>query len=342
MKVAEEQELGRVMAEIQEAMAATTTVLTIHTAGTTPAFLFAGSGGEDMIAPLMRELPLQEALSRGEHGWFELEGGDGGIHLVLAMPVQQVPGHSQLVISAVFEAMDAAERGAAEQVYLRRRPFAVGYFRLWQLDRARMRRMVALEAALNRFDLGIILLDRDGRIAFANSAAETVLLDADGLRRHRGGIAATGLQDAIKLRAAVEHIAGADGAATRAPLLMLARAQRPSLVVSVMPLDEPPAEASDVTAILYILDPALDTEQLLQPICRLYHLTPVETKLSCLLTGGATLAEAAVSMKIKEHTAKSCLKQVFAKTRTNRQADLIRTLMSSLVRASRAAPFEVL
>ncbi|MET0293195.1 MAG: hypothetical protein ABW136_12610, partial [Steroidobacteraceae bacterium] len=50
--------------------------------------------------------------------------------------------------------------------------------------------------------------------------------------------------------------------------------------------------------------------------------------------GGSTLAEAAEELRITPATARGYLKQVFAKTATNRQPDLIRLMLAS---ASRTA-----
>ena len=97
-----------------------------------------------------------------------------------------------------------------------------------------------------------------------------------------------------------------------------------------------------MAAIVYVVDPELDTDQLLVPICKMYQLTPVETKLVCRLVAGNSLAEAAKTMHVKEQTARSCLKQVFAKTETNRQAELVRVMLSNVVRTTPAIPSEVM
>lgn len=59
-----------------------------------------------------------------------------------------------------------------------------------------------------------------------------------------------------------------------------------------------------------------------------YGLTATEAKLSLKLADGYSLGDAAAALGIRIETARSHLKHVFSKTRTNRQGELIRTLMA--------------
>lgn len=60
---------------------------------------------------------------------------------------------------------------------------------------------------------------------------------------------------------------------------------------------------------------------------RLFGLTQRETELAASLANGLTLAETAASLRIKLETARSHLKNVFAKTEVNGQSQLVRVLM---------------
>ena len=347
MKVTEAHELARVMQEITDAVKAQKSVLTIHPEGNAePRSLCTDQDSElqsALMECLLRELADGSSLENDEHVWLSCEI-NGCRRDILAMPVQQVPGHSRLIISAIFDNLSEQARHKAEAVYVERRPFAVGYFRLWQADRIRSKRIDALETALNCAGFGVLLLDREGRLVFANQSANSILDSGEGLRRGKGGIAGANLQDNIRLQVAIEHVVGS-GAANHeisvAPILKLSRHGKAAIVVSVLPPDKPAVEAFDVAAIIYVLDPELDVERLLQPVCKLYNLSPTETKLSCLLASGFTLTDAAITMHVKDQTIRSCLKQIFFKTDTNRQADLIRLMLLNLIRTTRAVPFEV-
>ncbi len=345
-------ELPLVMAEIADAMAARGTTLTLHADDGRKTHLLHASRYAPVDHPMVdalldREMPKLGQHHDDSHAWVSYEIDDFPCHM-LVIAVERVPGHSRLVISAFFDAMDEERRSEVEEVYLRRRPFAIGYFRLWQLERIHQRRISALQSALHLMEVGVMLLDKDGTLVFCNDAAAQILELEDGLRRHHNTLRATNLREGARLQLAIDHVIGSSGPdgvsvrERRAPIMAIKRENGPPLILSVLPTIEPPTEPSDVAAIIYLLDPAIDTTQLLQPVCKLYKLSPVETKLVCQLAGGATMAQAAEAMHVKEQTARSCLKQVFLKTNTNRQADLVRVMLSNLVRTTRDFQSEVI
>lgn len=59
---------------------------------------------------------------------------------------------------------------------------------------------------------------------------------------------------------------------------------------------------------------------------RLFGLTPAEIRLAMLLISGLTTSEAADFLNIRVATARSQLASIFSKTRTTRQAELVRLL----------------
>lgn len=347
MSVSEPDELARVMREIVELMQADGAVLTMHPEGMPPQAIHVdpmpGVSGDVIETMLVTADPGHSNGPADQHRWSSIVIGETRWE-TMALPVRRIEGHSQLIISVFFATLTEDGRRHAEQIYLSRRPFAVGYFRLWQLERTRMRHVAALEAALGLFGMGVMLLDRSGRLSFANAAATAILDRRDGLRRHGTRIAGTELKSSLRLQVAIDHVISdshAGAAARRAPLLRLERASAEPLIVSIFPPTEVAIEPSDVAAILYLIDPAVNVDELIEPICRLYRLSPLETKLVRFLASGATLNEAAAGMRVKDHTARSCLKQVFAKTGTNRQVDLIRVMLSSLVHTTGTTQVEL-
>lgn len=59
----------------------------------------------------------------------------------------------------------------------------------------------------------------------------------------------------------------------------------------------------------------------------LFDLTPAEARLTRLLLEGSTMAEAAAAVGVSDHTARTQLRSVFAKTGVSRQAELVRLLL---------------
>jgi DNA-binding CsgD family transcriptional regulator len=84
----------------------------------------------------------------------------------------------------------------------------------------------------------------------------------------------------------------------------------------------------DAVAVVYVSnleDNRVDHAEVLR---RLYSLTRAETELVDLLCEGSTLDEAAQRRGVTTNTARSQLKQIFVKTGTNRQAELVRLALA--------------
>ncbi len=246
-------------------------------------------------------------------------------------------GQRRLVITAVYEADIPIDRDAAEGLLDSLHPPLAGYFRLWMASRAQQRRADALVSALNGSQLAMLVLDRAGDLVHANHAAHALLDAGDGLRRNGASVTAIDLNDALRLQLTVEHVVtGTAGRARggRLPVVHLRRAggARP-LVVAVMPVEVPPVTRADPATVLYAVRPDLNLDSLLRPACEHYGLSPVETRLVVLLTQGTTLADTARQLRVKEQTARAYLKQIFIKTDTNRQAELVSVMMASLMPA---------
>jgi DNA-binding CsgD family transcriptional regulator len=63
---------------------------------------------------------------------------------------------------------------------------------------------------------------------------------------------------------------------------------------------------------------------------RHFSLTPAEARLALHLVAGETLRSAAVNLGISYETARSCLKNIFKKTGTCRQAELVIVILTAL------------
>jgi DNA-binding CsgD family transcriptional regulator len=231
----------------------------------------------------------------------------------------------------------------SERVVRMMRAFLAEVLTLWN-DGERLRQHAdGLTSALDRSDIGIVLLDVKGELLFTNRTADGLIEAGNGVRTSGRAIAADNLSDSLRLKVAIDHVLTdrARGIGQpRTPLVSLRRSgkHRP-LFVSVMSPDLP--LDSNVAVILFLFDPDRDLRPLVGTACAFYALSPVEIILTCLLVGGASLCEAATTMRVKEQTARSYLKQIFLKTDTNRQADLVRLMLSSIVRTAGPANMEV-
>jgi len=188
-----------------------------------------------------------------------------------------------------------------------------------------------LRNALDHVNVGVGIIAPSRQAEFANLALREIVAEHDGLRANNETISATSLRDAVRLQLSIDHILSPPDAEGQGHALMLAlprQAGKRPLMAAVLPSEAPGGPRS---AILFVVRPEGDLSGALVPICRLNGLSPVETRLACSLTMGKTLAEAARAMRIKQQTARAYLRQIFQKTGTNRQADLVRMMMSNLL-----------
>ncbi|MGZ8361236.1 MAG: helix-turn-helix transcriptional regulator [Allosphingosinicella sp.] len=273
-----------------------------------------------------------------------------GAWQVLRVAVGSRRARSRVVLSVLFGQATAPRREQLAGMVQQLRPMMESYFRLWQRNRALGRVANGLRSALNSMEIGVILVERSTRIAFTNRLASQLLAEGDHLRRNGDWLAATDLSDAVMLQVALNDAVASNwegegdrARPRRAAVLALRSAGSDRcLILCVVPCDDPATEERDIAAVVYLLDPEFDYDEQLHPVCKLYGLSPVETRLVCLITAGSSLQEAATAMRIKEQTARSYLKQVFLKTDTKRQADLVRVILCSLVRTNSSLPIEVI
>ena len=247
----------------------------------------------------------------------------------------EVPANGgTITVRTVFHRLSETGRARVRVASARLLPLLSPFARLWWQRRGAQARVGALTQAIERADIGVLLVDGRGQPTFTNAAARALLAEADGVRMTGAMLGGNTLADTLRLQAAVEHVITAGTADAAAPVVALPRSDRRPLMAAVM------AQGTGVAgAIVYLFDPEQDLCTLIEPACKLYGLSPVETRLTCLLADGMSLAEAAETMRVREMTARSYLKQVFLKTDTNRQAELVWLMLKSTVRtrAVRAA-----
>jgi DNA-binding CsgD family transcriptional regulator len=223
---------------------------------------------------------------------------------------------------------DHARYGWSERVFLDLKDWVEPILGLiWRAEYEHSLRE-GLARAIDRFDFGIVLLDADVSPWFVNAAAQRLLDAGDGIRRAGHAIAATDFEDTIRLQTAIRHesVAG-DGF----HVLLLHRTRAQPLIAVVAALDSERDLWSTPATALYLLDPDRDTRTMVSALCRAHGLTATESVLAVHLVGGATVEDAASRMHIQTQTARAYLKQVFAKTGTHRQAELVRAILAGIV-----------
>ena len=328
--------LASVMSEIGRAMETDALVVTWHERDSEPMVLFVDGPdtpdetAERMLIDAAFSADQQDVAARSE--W---RSGDG--EAVRDRLLTRIPTAAGVVtITGLFNRLGATTKGHAREAAARLMPMVQPFFKLWTARRATMSQVRGLTAAVNNSDVAILLVNNHGRLLFTNAAADTLIAAGDGLKRNGRMLSGMKLADTLRLQAAIEHVVtGADGfAAAPTPVVALTRKSRRPLLAAVVPSDAASGLAEESAAIVYICDPDQDLTRLVAPACKLYGLSPVETRLTCLLAEGICLADAAERIRVREHTARSYLKQIFLKTDTNRQAELVWLMLKSSVRTA--------
>ncbi|HXK23887.1 MAG TPA: hypothetical protein VMS55_14540 [Myxococcota bacterium] len=205
----------------------------------------------------------------------------------------------------------------------------------------------AHEALLDRLPYGVLLLDQRGRTLAANREAERILAARDGLGV-RGGAVQASHPNAQKMLAAavgqtcdVTRRRSADvGALLVVPRPSAARAYQ----VLLAPVPERPRERifgfteTRTAAVMVMSDPEAAPEPAAETLSRLFGLTPAVAKLAAAVAAGRTIAEHAEEARITQGTARWHLKELFARTGTSRQAELVRLLLGGIAQLPWSRP----
>jgi DNA-binding CsgD family transcriptional regulator len=190
----------------------------------------------------------------------------------------------------------------------------------------------AIAETLDRIPLGLILLDSAHQPVATNRIARDILDLEDGLTIDRAGPRASRTNENRVLQRILRDATQVEG--ERMPEGNVMAVSRPSgkrafpLMTSPLMSARELSVLHDAVAVLYVSNLEGSREDHAEVLRRLYSLTRAETELVDLLCEGSTLDEAAQRRGVTTNTARSQLKQIFAKTGTNRQAELVRLTLA--------------
>jgi DNA-binding CsgD family transcriptional regulator len=188
---------------------------------------------------------------------------------------------------------------------------------------------------LDRSPTAVLLLDEHKRVVFANRSAEALRSGGDGIRFRDDRLTLSRKQDSDAFESLIGRALCPIAPTGDSPGGVL-RAARPSgkraytIVVAPVAGKYPALSALRPAVCVLITDPE-DSRPL--PIDRLteaFGLTQAEAALAALLAAGEELRSAAERLGITYGTARARLAQIFQKTDTRRQGELIQLLLTAL------------
>jgi len=194
-----------------------------------------------------------------------------------------------------------------------------------------------LLSVIDQMAFGVVFLDRSGKVIQASRYARDLLDRRDGLVLRGARLAAPNPADDVRLRGAIRCALSVQygGTAPGAHLVSLRRTDtKQPLCAIAIPLScriAGPFLIEKAVAALIVNDPesgALISTDWLQ---QRFQLTPAEARLAQDLGLGSNLRQAADKACITYETARWYMKCIFRKTGVERQAELVRLLLSEQI-----------
>ncbi|MBL8540846.1 MAG: helix-turn-helix transcriptional regulator [Betaproteobacteria bacterium] len=175
-----------------------------------------------------------------------------------------------------------------------------------------------------------LLVDRDGQLVHGNRSATAQALESVGLCLDAGVVTAALPADRATLRQAIRDVAAARtvqpaGDATRAVMLSVPCSRHPSMVSLHPAGDVFDAASGEFTALVLITapNPGLDHDLRTCSFVRQFGLSPAQARVGVMIVSGHSLTETARKLHVSENTVRSHLKQIFQKTNTHGQVELV-------------------
>ena len=191
----------------------------------------------------------------------------------------------------------------------------------------------SLDEMLDTAGSGIVQLDWRGRILAANDRARVLLRTADGLFDEGGFLFAREPDDNAGLQRLLSRALPPFGAQGVAGSMMV----RGSEVFSPLRLHVTPVGSREteyrawpVAALVLVADPTGQIPVDPGLVGATLGLSPVESQVAALLAEGKTVSEIASATGRKVSTIRTHVQHIFAKLGINRQADLVRLVLSKV------------
>jgi len=239
---------------------------------------------------------------------------------------------------SIFRGEGRPRFGEAEVEWMRRLvphlSRSLGLMQRLDMQRAQL---ASSRAAFDRLPFGVVLLDEDMAVVHCNATAQGVLSRRDGLaldaRNRLDGLAADdtralshwleGVRDPVLPQ---PHFCEGFPVARRGGDRPRAR-----YLVQCVRISSPlgwAAEEGEARYVVFITDPAAVELPTLERLVALYSLTRAQARAALALAMGASYKGAARQLGVTEETVRSHVKDIYPKLRVNRQADLVRLLLS--------------
>jgi len=198
------------------------------------------------------------------------------------------------------------------------------------------RTRACLADGLDSLRQGVVVINRRGRIVFANQAARAIVALQDGLSIAVDGLIPASRDERRRLRALLDESvrtgAGEGFSAGGAMTVARPSMKRPFFLL-IAPL-KLPLESAGLSGMstIFISDPEAQVENIDELLHRLYGLTAREARVANAFAASGSLDQTAEQLHLSRETVRWHIRHIYRKTGTNRQAALLRLLIQGASR----------
>ncbi len=186
---------------------------------------------------------------------------------------------------------------------------------------------------LNKMDHGVLIVDAAAKVIFANSSAESVMGLKDGIEFKSDHTIRLARTSENQLLTRLLQLSMSEDIAAKGLAALDLQVSRPSglrpLHLSVFQFNHEEFQEPNggSAAIVFIHDPEKVIHTSEAVLMSTYGMTPAEAHLSALISDGLTVNEASEILNVQPNTVRVHLKNIYSKTQTNRQSELIRLIL---------------
>ena len=252
--------------------------------------------------------------------------------------------HSALFIRLAARGLDAAHINIARpkrrgqftsadiELATHIHPHLIRAFNLGQKLEAASRAREEMGEFLEGSGYGILLLSADGSIRHVNRAGRALLAEKDGLTAVAGRLAGPTQQATNRLQGLISAAASSDTGRRGGAMALATASRRLPLSVLVAPVrsERFVLTGGGRSVIVCVTDLEAGVSLPEQRLRDLFALSSAEAKVAMALFRGLSPREAAAELGTSFYTVRSQLVSIFAKTQTNRQAELVRLMMRAI------------
>lgn len=189
-----------------------------------------------------------------------------------------------------------------------------------------------LKIFLNLEGKGILLFDEKMKLLYSNKIAELILKEGDGVRIGKEGLEINDSVKSIQLKDDLRKFLILNDFSKKSQIFAIQRSNRKNLIIHFFYIFSFGPLAGSTKRILVVLyDPFLSPLPDSMLLKKTFNFTKQETNIALMFANGMDLKDISNRLNISLHTVRTHLKHIYKKTNTEKQAALIKLLLTLLL-----------